>query len=93
MAQPVNEKNVDEDLLVAKHQRQLESYDCKYAEQFEALAKSETYKGGLDDNARFVLGSNLDAYKRYEADLVSGGSSASSLGKLPTSAVDLISAT
>lgn len=93
MAQPINEKTVDEDLLVAKHQRQLESYDRKYAEQFEALAKSTTYKGGLDDNARFVLGSNLDAYKRYEADLASGGSSASSLGKLPTIAVDLISAT
>ena len=92
MAQPVNENNVNEDLLVAKHQRQLESYDRKYAEQFEDLAKSETYKGGLDDNARFVLGSNLDAYNRYEASLVSGGSSASSLGKLPTIAVDLISA-
>jgi len=92
MAQPVNEKVVDEDLLVAKHQRQLESYDRRYAEQFEALSKSTTYKGGLDDNARFVLGSNLDAYKRYESDLASGGSSASSLGTLPSIAVDLISA-
>lgn len=92
MAQPVNEKMVDEDLLVAKHQRQLESYDRRYAEQFEALSKSTTYKGGLDDNARFVLGSNLDAYKRYESDLASGGSSASSLGTLPSIAVDLISA-
>lgn len=92
MAQPVNEKMVDEDLLVAKHQRQLESYDRRYAEQFEALSKSTTYKGGLDDNARFVLGSNLDAYKRYESDLASGGSSAASLGTLPSIAVDLISA-
>lgn len=93
MAQPITEKTVDENLLAAKHQRQLESYDRRYAEQFEALAKSTNYKGGLDDNARYVLGSNLDAYKRYESELVSGGSSASALGKLPTIAVDLISAT
>lgn len=86
-------ERMDENALAAKHSRQLESYDRRYAEQFEALAKSQSYKGGLDDNARFVLGSNLDAYKRYESDLVSGGSSASSLGKLPSIAVDLISAT
>ncbi len=91
MAQPTTEK-MDENALVAKHARQLESYDRRYAEQFEALAKSNSYKGGLDDNARFVLGSNLDAYKRYESDLVSGGSSAASLGKLPAVAVDMISA-
>lgn len=93
MAQSVTEKMVNEDLIIAKHNRQLESYDRKYAEQFEALAKSPTYKGGLDDNARFVLGSSLDAYKRYESDMTSGGSSAASLGTLPSIAVDLISAT
>lgn len=92
MAQPTTEK-MDDNVLAAKHARQLESYDRRYAEQFEALAKSNSYKGGLDDNARFVLGSNLDAYKRYESDLVAGGSSAASLGKLPSIAVDLISAT
>ncbi|MCF0204421.1 MAG: hypothetical protein HUK12_03860 [Muribaculaceae bacterium] len=84
---------MDDNVLAAKHARQLESFDRRYAEQFEALAKSNSYKGGLDDNARFVLGSNLDAYKRYESDLVAGGSSAASLGKLPSIAVDLISAT
>ena len=93
MSKPVTETLVDENLIAAKHQRQLESFDRRYADQFEALAKSTTYKGGLDDNARYVLGSNLDAYKRYESDLVAGGSSAASLGKLPTIAVDLISAT
>ena len=93
MAQSVTEKMVNEDLIIAKHNRQLESYDRKYAEQFEALAKSTSYKGGLDDNARYVLGSNLDAFKRYESDMTSGGSSAASLGTLPSIAVDLISAT
>ena len=91
MAQ-TNEKVVEEDLLVAKHERQLANYDAKYAAQFESLAKSNTYKGGLDANARFVLGSNLDAYAKYESGFA-GGASASALGKLPAVAVDLISAT
>ena len=93
MAQPVTENLVNEDLVVAKHNRQLESYDRKYAEQFDALAKSNTFKGSLDDNARYVLGSNLDAFKRYESEAVSGGSSAASLGDLPNIAIDIISAT
>lgn len=92
MAQTIQEKN--DELVAEKHKRKLESYDRKYAEQFESLAKSPVYKGGLDDNARFVLGSNLDAFKRYESEVaVSGGSSASALGTLPAMAVDLISAT
>lgn len=89
----VETSNVEESALAAKHQRQLESFDRRYAEQFEALAKSPSYRGGLDDNARYVLGSNLDAYKRYESDLAASGGSASALGKLPSIAVDLISAT
>lgn len=81
-----------EELSNAKYDRIVESYEARYGKQFEALAKSSTFKGSLSKNDMFNLGSQLENYKKYEA-YVQENSSASSLGVLPRVALDLISAT
>lgn len=81
-----------EELSNAKYDRIVESYEARYGKQFEALAKSSTFKGSLSKNDMFNLGAQLDNYKKYEA-YVQENSSASSLGVLPRVALDLISAT
>ena len=81
-----------EELSNQKYNRLVESYEARYGQQFEKLAKSSTFKGTLSKNAMYNLGMQMDNYKRYES-YVSENSSASSLGVLPRVALDLISAT
>lgn len=81
-----------EEMSNQKFNRLVESYDARYSKQFEALAKSPSFKGTLSATARYNLGQQMDNYKRYES-YVNENSSASSLGVLPRVALDLISAT
>lgn len=81
-----------EELSNQKYNRIVESYEARYSKQFEALAKSTTFKGSLSKNDMFNLGAQLDNYKKYES-YVAENSSASALGVLPRVALDLISAT
>lgn len=81
-----------EEMSNQKYNRLVESYEARYSKQFEALAKSPSFKGTLSKNAMFNLGQQMDNYKRYES-FVNENSSASSLGVLPRVALDLISAT
>ena len=81
-----------EEMSNQKFNRLVESYDARYSKQFEALAKSPSFKGTLSANARYNLGQQMDNYKRYES-YVNENSSAASLGVLPRVALDLISAT
>lgn len=81
-----------EEMSNQKYNRLVESYEARYGKQFEALAKSPSFKGTLSKNAMYNLGMQMDNYKRYES-FVNENSSASSLGVLPRVALDLISAT
>lgn len=81
-----------EELTNAKYDRIVESYEARYGHQFEALAKSSTFKGSMSKHDMFTLGAQLDNYKKYES-YVTENSSAASLGVLPRVALDLISAT
>jgi len=81
-----------EEMSNQKYNRLVESYEARYSKQFEALAKSPSFKGTLSKNAMYNLGMQMDNYKRYES-YVNENSSASSLGVLPRVALDLISAT
>lgn len=75
-----------------KYDRQVEAYEARYGKRFEALAKSNSFKGRLSKNDIYNLGAQFDTFKRYENYVAENGGSASALGALPRVALDVISA-